>query len=208
MTRLIKKLLILVAIVSTYSLAAQDVEELSYSRFLIKAAAGNHVIGFPFENSFSAFNPSLSLGAELGINKSEKHRFFVSSNLVLIRNKVIGNTITSDIDFGYRFTQKAGLFIESSLSLGLLEQFHPRDIYQLDSTDMTYQKINDKGTFSSLIGIRVGAGYNLSKKFNFPIRIGFNHHFFIQTIYFDLQSFPIMPQSTTSITITYKFKKQ
>ena len=112
-----------------------------------------------------------------------------------------------DIDLGYRYTQNAGVYLETTLGLGLLEQFRPRAIYELNTSDNTYAKIKDKGTFVSLIGFKMGIGYDFSKRSNSPLKIGIHHNFFIQTPYFDVENFPIMPQSTTNITITYKFKK-
>lgn len=208
MPRLKKHFLILFALLGSCLVKAQDANPIEYSKLPLKIAVGNQAVGFPFQNAFSAFNPHLSIGTELGLNKNQKHHFFVSSNLGFFENNVIGNTITLDVDLAYRYTQKTGMFIETALGLGILDQFHPRAIYEQNTTDGSYDKITDQGTFASLIGLKMGLGYDLSKKTNYPIRIGINHHFFIQTIYFDVQNFPIMPQSTTNITITYKFKKQ
>lgn len=207
MITLRKYVLMLLALSSAYLIKAQDVNPITYAKFPLKIAIGNHAVGFPFQNSFSAFNPHFSVGTELGLNRNSKHHLFVSSNLGFIRNNVIGNTITMDLDLGYRYTNKTGLFLETTLDLGILEQFHPRVIYEQNTTDHTYQKITDKGTFASLIGLKMGIGYDFSKNPKYPFRIGINHHFFIQTVYFDVANFPIMPQTTTNITITYKFKK-
>jgi len=208
MTTFKKYLFILFALSCSFLMKAQGSSPIEYSKFPLKIALGNHAVGFPYQNSFSAFNPHLSIGTELGLNKNQKHRLFLSSNLGFIRNKVIGNTITADFDLAYRYTHKKGLFIETAFGLGVLDQFHPRDIYELNPADGTYKKSSDKGTFASLIGLKMGIGYDFSKNSNRPFRIGINHNFFIQTVYFDVMSFPIMPQSTTNITITYKFKKQ
>lgn len=207
MTILRKLLLILLTLSSTYLIKAQDSRPIEYSSFPLKIAIGNHAVGFLYENSFKAFNPHLSIGTELALNRNQKHQLVTSSNLGFIRNKVIGNTIVIDFDLGYRYTHKSGVFIETALGLGLLEQFHPRDIYEQNVVDATYQKVEDKGTFASLIGLKTGIGYDFSKDSKHPFRLGINHHFFIQTSYFDVENFPIMPQSTTNITITYKFKK-
>ncbi len=206
MTALKKYLLILFALSSSYLITAQEDDLIEYSKFPLKIAIGNHAVGFPYQNSFNAFNPHISVGTEKGLNKNQKHHLFASSNLGFIRNQVIGNTITIDLNLGYRYTHKVGLFIETGLGLGVLDQFHPRDIYE-QTNDNSYQKVKDKGTFASLIGIQTGIGYDFSKNSKTPFRVGINHNFFIQTTYFDVASFPIMPQSTTNITITYKFKK-
>ena len=208
MSRLKKYLLILLTLSSSYLVEAQDVNPIEYSKFPLKISIGNHAVGFPFQNSFNAFNPHFAVGTEKRLNKNQKHQLYLSSNLGFIRNKVIGNTITIDFHFGYRYTRHKGLFIETALGLGVLNQFHPRDIYQQNTTDGMYEKVSDNGTFASLLGLKMGIGYDFSKHSNTPFRIGLNHNFFIQTTYFDLANFPIMPQSTTNITFTYKFKKQ
>lgn len=208
MEKLKKCLLILLALSSTYLIKAQDVDPVVYSKLPLSIAFGNHAIGFPFENSFKAFNPHFSVGTELGLNKNQKHRLLLSSNLGFFKNKVIGNSWMADIELGYRYTHKTGLFIETGLGLGLIVQFHPRDIYALNPSNGSYDQVSDKGTFASLIGLKTGLGYDFSKHSKHPFRIGINHHFFIQSPYFDLESFPIMPQSTTNISLSYKFKKQ
>ncbi len=207
MTTLKKYLFILFAISSAHLVKAQDLSAIEYSKFPLKIAIGNHAVGFPYQHSFDAFNPYLSIGTERGLNRNPKHQLLASSNLGFIRNKVIGNTITIDFGLGYRYTHNRGLFIETALNVGLLDQFHPRDIYEQNTSDGSYEKISDKGTFASLIGFKTGLGYDLSKHSKHPFRIGMDHNFFIQTSYFDIESFSIMPQSTTSISITYKFKK-
>lgn len=208
MTILKKYLLILLAVSSAYLTTAQDSTPLAYAKFPLKISLGNHVVGFPFENLFSAFNPHVAVGTEIGINKNQKHHLFVSANLGFFRNKVIGNTFMLDLDFGYRYTHKRGIYLETSLGLGTLNQYHPRKIYQQNSTDGSYQKVGNKGIFASAIALKLGIGYDFSKNSNLPIRIGVHHNSFIQTIYFDVDNFPIMPQSTTNLTITYKFIKQ
>jgi len=207
MTILKKYLLILLAVASAFSLKAQDTNPIAYSKFPLKVSIGNQVVGFPFDNLFTASNPHFSVGTERGLNKNQKHHLFVASSLGFFRNKVIGNTFMLDIDLGYRFTHKRGMYLETSLGLGNLIQFHPRKIYKQNIEDGTYKKMANKGFFASSIGLKLGIGYDFSKKSNLPIRLGIHHNAFIQTTYFDVDNFPIMPQSTTNISITYKFKK-
>ncbi len=207
MTIFKKYVLILLAVSSSYLLNAQDTTPIEYAKYPLKLSLGNHVVGFPLENLFSSFNPHLSIGTERGINKNQKHHLFVAASLGFFRNKVIGNTLFLDLDLGYRFTHKRGLYVETSLGLGTLNQYHPRATYQQNTTDGSYKKRNNKGFFASSIALKLGIGYDFSKKSNLPVRIGIHHNAFIQTTYFDVDNFPIMPQSTTNISITYKFKK-
>lgn len=201
-----KYLLILIAISASYFTNAQA-SEVEYSKLPLKIEIGNHVVGFPFENSFTAFNPHISIGTEIGINKNQKHQLFAATNLGYVNNKIIGNSILFDFDLGYRFTMKGGVFVKTSLSLGILNQYHPNDIYQQNIENGDYVKVDDKGTTASLVGLKMGIGYDFSKNTKFPFRVGLTHNFFIQSPYFDVKSFPIMPQSTSNISITYKFKK-
>lgn len=207
MSTLIKLLLIFTNILFFNSIKAQDISNIEYAKFPLKISLGNHVVGFAYQNTFDSFNPSFSAGTEKGLNKNPKHHLFVSSNLGFIRNKIIGNTFTIDLNLGYRYTHAKGLFIETSLGIGALNQFHPRDIYTLNTTDGTYERNSNSGKFASLTTFRTDIGYDFSKKSKRPFRIGLSHNFFIQAPYFDVKNFPIMPQSTTSISFTYKFKK-
>jgi len=207
MVRSIKFFLIIFALSSSSLIKAQENEKTEYSKFPLKVALGNHAVGFPFQNVLSASNPFLSLGSELNLNKNIKHRLYFSPSLGFIRNKVIGNTIALDLKIGYRFMHRAGPYLEVDLGLGILDQFHPRVIYEQNETDGSYEEIKDRGTFASLISNNFGIGYDFSKNSKYPFRLSLNHNFFIQSPYFDVESFPIMPQSTSSITLTYKFKK-
>jgi len=202
-----KFLFIIYALLCTQIVGAQEVDPPEYSKFPLNISIGNHAVGFPFENLFAAFNPSISVGTERKLNKSKKHQLIASSNLGFIRNKVIGNTITFDINIGYRYTSRFGIYTETHLGLGAINQFHPNDIYTLTETGNKYEKVSNSGTFSNLTGLRMGIGYDLSRRSRVPLSVGLSHNFFIQTPYFDVANFPIMPQSTTNISITFKFKK-
>ncbi len=188
-------------------LQAQENQTHQFSRFSLKNAMGNHAVGFPYENAFLAFTPHVSIGLEMGLNAAKRHGLFIASNLGFIKNEVIGNTIYTDFDLGYRYTSKPAIFMEISLGLGVLDQFHPEDIFQRNTSDGSYEQVNDTGRFSSLVALKTGIGYDISMISNLPITIALTHNFFIQTSYFDVKAFPIMPQSTTNILLTYKFKR-
>jgi len=207
MKALKKYLLILAALTSSILIRAQAESPIKYAKFPLNIAIGNHAVGFPFQNSFKAFNPNLSFGTEFSINKNPKNQIFTSSNLGYILNNVIGNTITFDIGIGYRYRNKNGPFVESAINLGLLNQYHPQDIYIQNEQDRSYDKTKDKGIFASLMGIKMGIGYDFSMISKKPFKLALMHNFFIQTTYFEVMNFPIMPQSTTNIQLTYKFRK-
>ncbi len=202
------KFLIIISVLCCSSISkAQDSNTTTYAKFPLKVAIGNHAVGFLYQNSFDSFNPSFSVGTEKGLNKNLKHHLFLPLNLGFVRNKVIGNTVTIDLGFGYRYTHSGGIYLETNLGLGVLNQFHPREIYIQNATDGTYEKATNSGKFATLVGLRTGIGYDFSKKSDAPWRIGLSHNFFIQAPYFAVMSFPIMPQSTTNISLSYRFKK-
>lgn len=207
MRAFLKSIIFLISLSFAIELQAQENNQSEYYKLPLKIAMGNHAVGFPYQNTFSSLHPNISIGSEFPLNKNHKHQLYLSSNIIFIDNNIIGNTIASDLNGAYRFVHSKGIFIENELGLGIVNQYHPRAIFELNSEDGSYSKIDDNGTLSSLIGIRSGIGYDLFRKYNLPIKIGINHYFFIQTSYFDVVSFPIMPQSTTNITIHYKFKK-
>lgn len=188
-------------------LIAQKEEPIRYTKFPLKISIGNQVVGFPFQHPFKSFNPHFSIGTELGLNKNLKHRLLLSSSLGFIQNDIIGNAIPIDFHFNYRYTNKIGIYFQPSLGFGISKQFHPRDIYVLKPSNDGYEKKNDQGILSTIIGLKIEMGYDFSKKSNYPISIGIQHNFFIQTPYFDLDNFPIMPQTITNISLTYKFIK-
>ncbi len=200
-------LLIFWTVSSCVLLKAQEENNSSYLRFSLKLNLGNHAVGFPFENTFSTFNPYGSIGTELRLNRSSKHRLFLATNLGVVRNQIIGNSVNLDCDLGYRYTSGFGIYGEMAPSIGIMNQFHPADIYEQRS-DGSYAKVNDTGFFASTIGLKLGAGYDLSQRTAIPITLGIHHNFYLQTSYFDVASFPIMPQSTTNISITYKFERR
>jgi len=128
--------------------------------------------------------------------------------LGFVQNEIIGSSAHFDLGVGYRFTHAQGLFLNAELDLGLLNQYHTRTIFSYESSDRTYQEVQDKGTAATYSGIRLATGYDFTIARNRPFRVGIEHHFYFQSPYFPIEAFPIMPQSITSITITYKFKKK
>jgi len=203
-----KYAIVLFLIIASTGIYGQEAESIEYRRFPIKLSIGNHVVGFPFQNLSSSFNPAFSLGTEWVLNKNPKHSIIIPAQLGFIQNDIIGSSVNFDIGVGYRFTHAKGVFLSTNLNLGLLNQYHTRTIYSFNSTDGTYQEVKDTGTAASYSGFRLALGYDLNRMLKKPFSIGLEHHFYFQSPYFPIESFPIMPQSTTSITITHKFVKK
>lgn len=188
------------------SLYGQEGDAIEYKKFPLKIGLSNHVVGFPFENISSTYNPHFSIGTERQLNKHLSHQFLAGSKVGWTSNKVIGNTISVDLDIGYRYMSALGLFSKLDFSIGAINQYHPYPIYDQKSNG-TFALKKDRGRPSSLIGFKLGIGYDLSRRGVLPVAIGIEHHAFIQTSYFDVASFPIMPQTTSGIIITCKFRK-
>jgi|GEM_PF-3034636 len=186
---------------------SNTIDSIEYYRFPLQVSFGNQCVGLPYQNVFSTFNPAFYLGTEVGYNKNRKHHICQTAGLGFYANEVIGNTITLNSDFCYRFTHKSGVFADISLGLGIINQFHPRDIYEYSPSTGAYDKVKDYGKLAILLENGLSLGYDLSYKTKIPISIFIKHNFFIQTPYFDLKSFPFMPQSITQIGLKIKIRK-
>ena len=173
----------------------------------IQIAIGNHNVGFPYENIFYGGNPSLALGTEFRLNKKIKHRFYAAPNLTFTNNEIIGHSISLYSDLGYRYTHKSGVFSDFALSLGFMSQAYPRKVYEFNETSRTYEESSSSRIGASQVGFGMGFGYDFSLKKNLPIAIFIRNDFFIQSPYFALEMFPIMPQSITKIGIKFNLRK-
>lgn len=205
-----RKVIILLSLISvSLSIKAQNdaAQTDKYYKLPLQISFGNQCVGLAYQNLFSAFNPSLSVGTEIGYNKRIKHRISQTASIGFFANDVIGNTVSLSTDFCYRYNHKSGVFADISLGLGLLNQFHPRDIYEYNSTTGEYDKVKDFGKLAALLENGLSLGYDLSKTTKYPISIFVKHNFFIQSPYFDIKSFPIMPQSITQIGLKINIKK-
>ncbi len=205
MIQFTKILLHVFFILFSFSVTAQN--EIEYSKIQFKTTLGNHNIGLPGQISFNSFNPSINVGLLRKLNKNKKYLLFATSSFGGFINQSIGSSLILDIGSGYRYTHKVGLYIELELDIGGILQFHPRDIYKLDPENGTYIKKRKTGKLATVIGYEIGVGYDLSNRFDLPYTIGISNTFFIQSPYFKVSSFPIMPQSINTISITYKFNK-
>ena len=175
--------------------------------FLSKQVLGNQVVGFPFGNIASSFHPTIMGGVEYKLNKNVRHTLAVAFTSFLYKNKTIGNTFATSLDFLYRYTHKSGLFSDVSVDIGSIYQVHPRTVYELNQTTMEYNKTTDNGKFSSQVGFGVGVGYDFNIKFNKPFKIFLRNNFILQTPYFDSKQFPIMPQNVLNVGVTWSLPK-
>jgi hypothetical protein len=168
---------------------------------------GNQVVGLPNQNLFQAFNPAVFAGTEFSYNKSRKHRLCQTLGIGFIANEAMGNTITLNTDFCYRYTCKLGFFSDFSLGLGVLNQYQTRQKYSINTTTGEYKKVKDFGKPAMLAGFSYSLGYDFSVKKNLPFSLFIKYNCFMQMPYFDFKLFPVMPQSVIQLGTIIKIRK-
>jgi hypothetical protein len=178
-----------------------------YSRLPVRILFGNQSVGFPYQNLSSAFRPAFAIGTEFRYNKNPKHRLFQTAGISYSSSEEIGNKAILGTEFGYRFTHQTGLFADISLGLGIVSQSHPRAIYQYNSATGEYDSTKDKGTGGMALINGMSLGYDFSKKGKYPLSVFLKNSIFIQSPYFAVKSFTIMPHSFTQIGLSLKIKK-
>jgi hypothetical protein len=177
----------------------------AFGRLSVNAALGAHSVGFPFQNLLAGRGFALSsLGLEIRLNKSLKHSLFLASNTAIIKNSTIGNTVLFGSDLGYRFTSKSGVYSSLALGLGALWQSHTRETYRYDADSDIFLSANDKGKFASQVGGSIALGYDFSRKHGKRYAVFLKNQFFIQSPYFDVKAFPVMPQNIVQIGLNVK----
>ena len=178
-----------------------------YFKLPVRISLGSQVVGFPYENLFSSFNPTFSIGTEFRYNKSEKHRIYQTLNLGFSSSPQIGYKLMLNSDFCYRYTHSSGVFADISIGLGLANQYHPRETYKYNEATGEYDHVKDRGVFGLMLGYGMSLGYDFSRKTRIPVSVFVKNTFFVQSPYFDLKDFQIMPQSTIQIGFTIKIRK-
>ena len=182
-------------------------DSIQFQKISLQLSFGNQCVGFPYQNLFSAFNPSFSAGIEYRYNKNLKHSLIQTARFNFNGNQSIGNSFAFITEFRYRYTHKSAFFADASVGLGFLNQYHPREIYKLNTETGEYNKVKDKGKGGNVVGYGISVGYDFSKKTKYPVAVFIRNNFWIQTPYFETTMFPIIPQSITQIGLTYKFKR-
>ncbi len=186
---------------------AQEKSEDKFYKLPLMISYGNQVVGLPYQNLFQAFNPAVFIGTEFSYNKSRKHRLCQTLGIGLITNEAIGNTITLNTDFCYRYIGKLGIFSDFSVGLGVLNQYQTRQKYSINLTTGEYKKIKDFGKPAMMLEYNYSLGYDFSVKKNLPFSVFIKYNFFIQMPYFDFKAFPVMPQSVIQLGTIIKIRK-
>ena len=198
---------LLLLLLPFFTQAGPKPDSTHYCKYPVRISFGSQVVGFPYQNLFSAFHPVFSAGTEFRYNKNEKHRICQTLNIGYSFNEQIGNKLLLNSDFCYRYTHSSGVFADISMGLGLVDQYHPRKTYKYNSSTGEYDRVSDWGKFGIQLGYGMSLGYDLSRKTHYPVSLFVKNTFFIQSPYFDLKDFPVMPQSTVQIGVTIKIRK-
>lgn len=176
------------------------------NRISISVAMGNHTIGFPFQNLYASFNPVLfDGGAELKLNKKKKSFWYTFIGTCIVRNNQIGHSVMPAIGIGYRWFNKSNYWLSAALETGAIVQFHPTQTFIYNKETNAFKHGNNTPFLSQCVGFSLSVGYNLSVKYDIPLSVMIKNRFFIQSTYFNLASFPIMPQNMMETGIIYSF---
>lgn len=189
-------------------LKAQDFDdEHSFGeRLALSLALGNHSVGFPLQNQLKAFHPAISnLGLECRLNRSRKHSLLLGARTSLIANEVVGNSLLLGLDLSYRYTHPSGIYTQLAIEMGALSQRSARDAFPYPSLSDGFEA-ETLSQSSSYSGLAWYLGYQLKgpRLQNFSLFL--SQRFFIQTPYFAVAAFEIMPQNLLSIGLRYQIQ--
>ena len=178
-----------------------------FGRFSINASLGNHSVGFPFQNQFSAFNPVLpDIGLAFRVNKNLKHRFLLGLNTTFVNNEVVGNEWKTGLNLNYRYTNESGFFGKVGLDIGSISTNYSRQQFEFNTETANYESINQRFN-SSYSGYRLAIGYDFENRFNKRYSVFLAHQFYFQTPYFQVQVFEVLPQNIIQVGIEVQLNK-
>ena len=110
-----------------------------FGRFSINASFGNHSVGFPFQNQFSAFNPVLpDVGVSFRINKNTKHSLLLGLNTTFVNNEVVGNETKVGLNLNYRYTNQSGIFGKFGLDIGSISAKYSKQQFQFNFSILSF----------------------------------------------------------------------
>jgi hypothetical protein len=204
---LMRKIIIIGLLLMPFYTWAQENTKGTFHKLPFTISYGNQVVDLPYQNLFQAFNPAVFTGTEFGYNKSRKHRLCQTLGIGFITNESIGNTITLNTDFCYRYTGKIGVLSDFSLGLGVINQYQARQKYSINVTTGEYKKVKDFGKPAMLAEYNYSLGYDFSVKKNLPFSLFIKYTCFVQMPYFDFKAFPVMPQSVLQLGTIIKIRK-
>ncbi|MEM6345883.1 MAG: hypothetical protein AAF927_18460 [Bacteroidota bacterium] len=195
-------LLLLLLILSSPYLRAQElVQDHSFGeRLSLHLAIGNHSVGFPLQNQFKAFNPALSqLGITVRLNRSTKHSLLLGLSTSGIRNEVVGNSWLLGLELAYRYRHPSGVYTQLGLEMGALSQRSVREAYSFPfpSDDFQPEQLSLNTSYS-------GLAWQLGYQFDQRLSVFLSQRFFIQSPYFSVAVFDILPQNVLAIGLSYQ----
>lgn len=180
----------------------------SFSRWSIQGAIGNQTIGFPFENTFAAFNPALSdFGLHYRINKHPRHTLSVGIANSCLFNETTGNSFVVHLDLGYTYTHTSGVFGSLGLDIGSGFLFQAREGFTYNADAQVYEPKPNRFN-AGYSGFQLTLGYDMGPRFNKPFSFFLRNKFGILSPYFPIELVPILPQNILELGFAFKFKKR
>lgn len=201
----------LVAFVSLFNLQSATCQvtytDTCCSRFSIQGGFANHIVGLPIQNLFSAYNPAIAdVGIGFRLNKKTDKQIIISSQTSFICNSVIGNTLFTGLGIGFQYTNKTGIIVGLGLHSSGVLQFIPNPTYSFNGS--VYEATKLKPQVFSAIGYDLNIGYDFSNKFDKRYALFIRNKFILQSPYFDIEAFGIMPQNLFEMGFIYKMKSR
>ncbi|MBN2379972.1 hypothetical protein JXM67_09255 [candidate division WOR-3 bacterium] len=174
--------------------------------FPIVISGSNHSNALPLSNilRISPLYPGATIGTEFVWAEGKAGRLFQTGNLGGFVNASTGSGLFAESEFAYRCTASFGLFAETSLGLGYLHVFHPREILR-QNDEGVYEKAADWGKPCGMLSLCIGAGYDFAKKTRLPIAPFIRYQFFVQTPYFEV--LPIGMQSLLHLGVRINWRQ-
>ncbi|MEL7530840.1 MAG: hypothetical protein AAFN10_06015 [Bacteroidota bacterium] len=177
-------------------------------RLSLNLGFANHSVGFPLQNQLKAFNPSISnLGIAARLNRSQQHQLLLSVQSSFLANEVIGNSFLLGLAISYRYTHPTGFYTQLGLELGTLSQQSVREAYSYPilNIDPQPEKLSMTSSYS---GLGWQLGYRLSKTGWSRFSVFLSQRFLIQSPYFSISAFDILPQNLLAIGFSYQLGSQ
>lgn len=180
----------------------------SFSRWSIQGALGNQTIGFPFQNSFGAFNPVLSdVGVIYRINKHPRHTLSVGIANSCLFNESTGNTFIIHLDLGYTYTHAGGVFGSFGLDIGSGFLFQQQEGFSYNAETEVYESTSNRFNVG-YSGFQLTLGYDMAPRLGKPFSFFLRNKFGILSPYFPTDLIPILPQNILELGLAFKFKKR
>jgi len=146
----------------SYSLPAQEITP----TIPLRIGIFTHSIGMPFNKPIKQpLNWGITAGTSFYYKQKNRNSFGQSVDLAWYRHKELGHGLMIKTDVFREYTFDFGLSLRAKAGIGYLHTFNEKDLYELGESG-NYEKINDRGRSSLLIGFGTRIGFDLGKASN------------------------------------------